>query len=252
MKRLLLVAAAFVAMAGSVVGVETASSAATGATMRSSTNSVVDQITHLSMRGVPDAQIASRLGLERVGGGTTVAPATSSQVSVVTPVMWRAHTGIYYLKTGWGFTTSRPDGAGSGNVGGYDGFAFSLSHSVINKGGELYICPRKVTNFKCFYATNYWDNSAVGQAWRFQDRSQLLGYPPHYSGFNYSTSSGIAVFAFTPLSGCLQAFAKYTHTWSSTSVTGVDIGAWSVGFQWSNNNNYWQRTSGAGHTASCR
>jgi len=49
-----------------------------------------------------------------------------------------------------------------------------------------------------------------------------------------------------------QAFLKYSHTWSSTSVTGFSITSKSVGITWSTTSNHWQLAGLTGTAHVCR
>ncbi|MGP5023542.1 hypothetical protein ACTXIU_18465, partial [Glutamicibacter arilaitensis] len=62
-------------------------------------------------------------------------------------------------------------------------------------------------------------NNQYGAGWAFQDwgYAALYGHSPTYKGtltYTLTTSS----------TKCLQAFAKYGHSWNSTKLTGFSIG----------------------------
>jgi hypothetical protein len=149
---------------------------------------------------------------------------------------------IWYAIAKWTWVTY-PSSNGVGcnvNVGGRDGFGVSMNRDVQNVGESLLTCNRLG---KCDTTLgSLSDNSARGTSYTFQDNiegGQAVGWG--------NTDTGTLTFSFRPLSsGCIQAFSKYGHTWSSTAVTGVGVGPWSISISWSAIDNHWDLASAAG------
>jgi len=198
------------------------------------------QLAALVARGATDAQIRQATGLRRVSTTGRAPMSTNSAVTLSTPgIYYDSQAHYYYVTATWNFTKSPPDG---GEQKGQDGFGVSFSRQINNMGGSLFVCAKNgsTTTNICEYADNYASNNAYGAGWTFSNFVPLTG------GF-FAAGHGSMVFAFKLLSsGCLQTFTQYAHSWSSTSVTGVSVGKWSVGVSWRSSGHQWTKASAAG------
>ncbi|HMK22447.1 MAG TPA: hypothetical protein VK466_08930 [Terriglobales bacterium] len=88
------------------------------------------------------------------------------------------------------------------------------------------------------------DSGPGGAEWKGQD--QFKGHPGNPQ---YTWDYGAEVSGISSWNGCstVQGFAKISHTWSSTDVTGFSIGVWSIGFQWNSTSNHWEHASQPGN-----
>lgn len=131
------------------------------------------------------------------------------------------------------------------DIGGPDGMAISFNTSMV-------MAP-SVYPYWYFYSNTGKAFSAVsdrtpdsqgdyGAGFKDQDREAFVSPGAWdlnmYNGF-------VEISVVRPTSGCanVQAIAAYSHTWNSTSVTGISIGRLSVGFSWNTTSNKWDRTS---------
>jgi hypothetical protein len=198
-----------------------------------------------------DAAMASDLCMTRVPDSKTassVAPMTSSSsaVRVYAPVWyWDTNNGTrqpwydVYVSYSW-LNTSFTSEVGIGADGGPDGFAMSFNT------GMLWV-PGVPAEFD-FHGHSYWgwqyDTSPDTQN---QDGAGFLDQDYSYSGDLTMYSGTLYTSVYRPTSGCanVQAFAKYSHTWSSTGLTGVGVGPWAISFSWADSNYLWN-VSGPG------
>jgi hypothetical protein len=224
-----------------------------------------NEIARLDLLGKLDPSTLARMGLQRISNPAPTehivaastaqlrrAPAacriwdaatSAGGIALPAPTIWLNGSSQGYrlyasAKYKW---TNPPDGPFpcTTAVGGPDGFAMSLSKSVVNKGVSFYTCS---SVNKCQYTYGWLEtNSSYGAGYAFQDRAgaALNGFFPAYSG------SIVYAFMANP-SQCVQAFSKYGHTWNSTSVNGFSIGPWSIGVQWSSSAAHWQKASQSG------
>jgi hypothetical protein len=217
---------------------------------------VEQELAWLLAHGADAKKIQAKLGLIKVSdpvGAPEVTPmSTNSVVSVNRPsVYYDTGAKSYYADAGWSFTTwpvDDPAGFGRQAIGGWDGFGVRFSQQVSSSGGSLVYCPKStvssVVPFSCTSATNYWENSADGTSWRFQDEV-YTSFSPTTAKWNVGT--GTMVKAFKRISGgCLQIGTTYAHTWGGSSITGFGVQPWGFSISWSDADQTWQRASALG------
>jgi hypothetical protein len=98
-------------------------------------------------------------------------------------------------------------------------------------------------NFPTVTKTKDTDDTAYGVVYEVQDKAwstvgDLLS--------DLNTLHGEVVTDYHSLSGCdknFQAFFKYGHDWSSTSIDGFSIGDDSIGVSWSSQSHEWAQTA---------
>src|SRR5205085_2900696 len=121
------------------------------------------------------------------------------------------------------------DGAAK-NIGGLDGIATAFSSTLLMKGYYATLASKG-----CFAGrtvTTAADANSYGAGFTFQDKGIFSTCAS--GSYDDSAYSGQEVLWFNdPGSSCkyIQGFAKYTHTWSTTAVTGFSIGVISIGVQ---------------------
>jgi hypothetical protein len=187
------------------------------------------ELGRLRMAGASDAQIRTALGLVRVGSkdvrGSVAPTSSSSVVSISRPVVYYdTKARSYYVEAGWTFT-GYPDSrqsAGNQAIGGLDGFGVRFSRDVLSSGGSLYVCPISQggpAHYSCFYPTSYWENSADGTTWKFQDR---VYSDPLVNQLNVGRGSLVKSFRRLD-SACLQIGTTYAHSWNKSAVNGFGV-----------------------------
>lgn len=238
-----------------------------------------DEITRLEVEGKLDDTNMRRMGLQLLSAPSTAAsppaaatwgrlgsasPSTAStallsagcsitnaQTSASAMAVYAPKITVNYSSSGYvmyansTFQWSSPPAAPSTcqtDVGGNDGFAFAFNRAVTNLGVSFSACN---SYGKCGSYGWLETNSQYRAGYSFQDKagSVTVGYSPAYKG--------TITYAFRTGSGCTQAFAKYAHTWSSTSVNGFSIGPSSIGVQWSTSSGFWQKSGQAGSYGTC-
>jgi hypothetical protein len=134
------------------------------------------------------------------------------------------------------------------NVGGSDGFGIALSRPV------LAVDPTRSYNILIHDWNLYWpytymdtpsDANTTGVAFVGQDKYCFSNQGSNCGAENGGSAYSWAfadLFYFIEDIGCgtIQAFAKYAHSWSSTSVNGIGVGPWSLNVQWSSSADRWE------------
>jgi len=204
-----------------------------------------------------DRKLAARYCLVRIDSGVMQASSTYDDVSLKPPGLYydtRAHN--YYAIAYWDWDSHSwksevnlgGNCCGPQNIGGYDTQAIDFNTSLVlgkvsqSQWGDWHFAPSTTTSL-C-------GSGPYGGAVCRQDRA----YEDYASGttdMNQQHGQVVAGFTRTSDGHChyVQAFSEYGHSWSSTAVTGVGLGAWSVSIQWSNTSNRWPAASQAGGSA---
>ncbi|TXK73192.1 hypothetical protein [Paenibacillus sp. N3.4] len=129
------------------------------------------------------------------------------------------------------------------NVGGEDGFALFSLHRDIS------IFNQRYYTLKSDFATAIeWTNTAStnvgarGYGWKWQDN---IYFNPNGAEFNSARQFGWYYFAYSdgkPSSGSVVSFkASTSHTWDTTSVSGISLAPWSIGFAWNTGSSHWEK-----------
>jgi hypothetical protein len=129
-----------------------------------------------------------------------------------------------------------------GNIGGPDGFGFSLSRAVTNQGTTGQFSGKPGLAIGTTVLSNTARNNQYGVAYKLQDWEVALPG----NRLDYNTYSGAVTMDMARPCGETQIFSKVFHTWDTTALTGVDIGIFSIGAQWSTTAHHWQAVSQAG------
>jgi len=129
------------------------------------------------------------------------------------------------------------------NIGGADGMGIVLNRSMLTYG-------RSVAHWGNFYygsvaSTTATDAGPYGVGFTRQDNGTYRWWTNHGWYYDLNIQHGQIVFVFDSPGGCMaiQSYGRYSHTWSSTSVTGFSIGPWSLGISWNTSSNRWYVTS---------
>ncbi len=174
-----------------------------------------------------------------IGCRVTKPSSSAGDMNVSRPQIVKSGTKLYaYARYNWKnapFSECPPNQA---QIGGPDGLAITFNRSVTNKGVSFVGCN---SYNKCGKTGWLETNNHYGAGWAFQDwgYASLYGYSPTYKGtltYTLTTSS----------TKCLQAFAKYGHSWNSTKLTGFSIGKSSIGISGNTSSSLWQKSSQAG------
>jgi hypothetical protein len=209
--------------------------------------------TYVAVSRPSDAQLKERFALTRVQVSVGVSPLSSAgNMNTQVPRLYHSAAGYYYVVADWGWTSNnwKTDAPQSyGNVGGIDIHSVWFSQTIQNLGGAMTVCGAQFgghTTPGCFDTSSYETNNQYGTAIQFQDRAQNHTF--HAVGDGYTNADrGSLTFKFNRTrTGCLQFGAKYGHTWSSTSVSGVGISIGGVAISWTSSANAWGDASAVG------
>jgi hypothetical protein len=130
-------------------------------------------------------------------------------------------------------------------VAGRDGMGITLSQDVSRLGESIYRCSQLESNRDDCKGGALEDNNQHGATYSFQDHVVLSTLQDNYRG---AISVG---FRYLHPRRCHQAFAKYAHTRGSTSITGFDVGLWSLGIQWSSSSQHWAEAGTGARDKNC-
>jgi hypothetical protein len=197
-----------------------------------------------------DAVSDSSVAAKSIGscGGVDYAGTSASDINVAAPGFYAAQwpaTG-YVAMADWRWSDQplglSPHATGCyQQIGGVDGVGLTLSRDVTRTQQGLVICT---LYGECHGAGNMDDNNARGASFTFQDGSTGSSSNSHHGT--------IAVgFKYLRPALCHQAFAKYFHTWKSTSVNGIGVGPYSFSVSWSSADNHWAKAGNAGNNGKC-
>lgn len=174
-----------------------------------------------------------------IGCRVTKPSSSAGDMNVSRPQIVKSGTKIYaYARYNWKNAPFSECPRNQAQIGGPDGLAITFNRAVTNKGVSFVGCN---SYNKCGKTGWLETNSHYGAGWAFQDwgYGALCGHGPTYKGtltYTLTTSS----------TKCLQAFAKYGHSWNSTKLTGFSIGKSSIGISWNTSKSLWQKSSQAG------
>ncbi len=211
-----------------------------------------------------DAALQAKLCLFKVQGvtlpgvNTKLVASNNTMVTVSKPNVYlacpnEACTGYYYYVNSlwnWPGDGYAADGIPcpgcTKNNGGYDGIGISLSNSM-----NMRSYTGSMWGKGCKFGTTVLAPSTANQygaGFRFQDKIFFGSACSSSNGVDSNARSGSEVVTFWPPTSCktVQAFATYNHTWSSTTINGISIGKWSIGFSWNTTSNQWSRVSSPG------
>lgn len=175
----------------------------------------------------------------KLGCRVTKPSSSAGDINISRPQIVKSGTRIYaYARYNWKNAPFSECPRGKSQIGGPDGLAITFNRAVTNKGVSFVGCN---SYNKCEKTGWLETNNQYGAGWAFQDwgYGALYGHSPTYKGtltYTLTTSS----------TKCLQAFAKYGHSWNSTKLTGFSIGKSSIGISWNTSSNLWQKSSQAG------
>lgn len=185
------------------------------------------------------------------------APLSTNRDVAIGPTMivFDASYGIWYAYADWNWITIPGSGeTGLGchspcNVGGADGIGLAFSRPVVAIDDQVPWVRWTWDDTGYFGSeTSYVpsDGNTSGLSFTGQDKlclskqgtADCLGTPGQNS---YSWHHGYIQMNIDDIGcGTIQAFAKYAHSWSSTSVNGIGIAPWSISVQWSSTQNHWE------------
>lgn len=177
-----------------------------------------ERIMMLTLKGMTINQIAAATpGLVVVAGPEDELTLLSSAED-----MWVDRASItfymqcscYTVESEWGELDSLENGK--------DVVGLTMTKSTFqHMGGSLVYC----NTYDCDgpYSTSYEDPNGVAH------------------GFSTSQGSyeGVISFSYQGWLGCVQPYTHYDHAWTTVTITGVSIGAASLGVSWQYNDNEW-------------
>jgi hypothetical protein len=219
-------------------------------------------LTRLAQRGDTDLDIetylAQRLCIVPIDGGVAarsqieLTASTASDMLVSPPSLshdTQAH--LYYSITKWGWNNSdwKSDRTfnpgGNNSVGGPDGIATAFNQSLLMRGYSASYWGNGCASFGTRTTSTASDANSYGAGFSFQDINGSRYTTGTNLCYDYNTLHGQEVISFYA-SKCItgvQAFGRYGHTWSSTSLTGFSIGKSSIGITWTSTSNRWYSSS---------
>lgn len=175
----------------------------------------------------------------RIGCKVTRPASSANDITVSRPQIVKSGSKIYaYARYNWKNPPFSECPRAQSQIGGADGLAITFNRAVTNKGVSFVGC----NSYNSCAKTGWLEtNNQYGAGWAFQDwgYAKLYGHGPTYKGtltYTLTTNS----------TKCLQAFAKYGHSWNSTKLTGFSVGNYSIGISWNTSSNMWQKSSQAG------
>ncbi|WP_326797616.1 hypothetical protein OG946_21140 [Streptomyces sp. NBC_01808] len=194
----------------------------------------------LDRQGLTQAEIDAKLAkdncLDRVdtGDGAETRGDPGNEITLNKPKIYKVSgKNLYVASAGWKWLKI------PSKVKGYDAFGLSFSKKVAPLGHVLKY-RGKFLDWKTTEQAA--KSNAHGSGFIFNEGPRIG------AGDTADLQGRIGEMAITfkaAKSGCsnLQAFSKYGHTWNSTNVSGITIGAESIGFTWSTSSNKWQQAS---------
>lgn len=222
------------------------------------TDPIARRLNALLARGASDAQIERKLPVVAMNTAVPVHSAKArrwdTDRSTDASEMTYTNKRIFHyegdpLRVYAGLSWDMPASPVEGDPSGPDGFGIRVSRNVINKGGSLRVCGWELDSrdneYDCFDATNFWETSERGIAWKFQDKEYWArGLQPPNEDMGFNWDRGTALFAFRLQSrACTQAFARYDHTWEDSEITGYTITGDSFEIHVSNVGHHWARAA---------
>jgi hypothetical protein len=209
-------------------------------------------------RGMNDDQIASELrtgyGVD-VKGEPAAQPAisysTGNDIAVYAPNIAYdtcGHTWYVYAHYQWNsIGPIQNDMSGLCNdpcsIGGLDGFGVTLSRSVVTSGALMQTWG--LTSWYPIWSGRTWLNDLDQYGASFEGQDQYCWpYTNGCTSNDYNMYHG-ELFYYISTIGCggIQAFAKYLHTWNTTTINGFGVGPWSFSVSWGGGTSHWERAS---------
>lgn len=143
------------------------------------------------------------------------------------------------------------------NIGGNEGIGLSLNRPVnsisssyqatMRAWGETDYFP--MLNTTTPSTLNNTGVSFIGQdKFCMSNQGSNCGGEPGGQDYNFKYGS-IIYYISNPGCGTLQAYAQYSHTWSSTSVNGIGVYSNGLSFSWSTTSDHWESSPGNGGEA---
>jgi hypothetical protein len=176
------------------------------------------------------------------------AVSTGNDVTVNTPSIYRdacSTTWYVYASYRWNtmsrFRSELPLFCGDPcALSGTDGFGISLSRQPPVLGGASMTTWGTTSKFPATSGRTWIDTSGALGYW-FEGVDHFSGgcCPDDYSFYNGEIFMGITSMGCGPL----QAFSRYSHTWSNVEITGVSFAPLSLGLSWSSSSNRWGKGS---------
>lgn len=135
-------------------------------------------------------------------------------------------------------------------IGGVDGFGLAFSRPVASVSG-YFMQTWGVTPMYPPSTGRTWVQDANTYGVTFVGQDEFCSYyvwgQPGQSCYNnndYSFYHGELMYLISNIGcGTIQAFSKYGHDWSNTTINGFSVGPWSLGISWSSSTNRWEKTS---------
>jgi hypothetical protein len=219
-------------------------------------------LTRLTQQGYTDLEIetylSQRLCIVPIDGGVEarsrieLASSTNSDLKVSPPSLshdTQAHLYYSITKWNWNNTDWKSDRTfnpgGNSNVGGDDGIATSFNKSLIMRGYSASYWGNGCAGFGTHTTSTASDANSYGAGFTFQDINGSRYTTGTNLCYDYNAIHGQEVISFkaTSCTSGVQAFGRYGHSWSSTSLTGFSVGPYSIGIYWTSNSNRWYSSS---------
>jgi hypothetical protein len=206
-----------------------------------------------------DAQLLKRFCLERINGGGMEPVSVNSDAKARPPaIYWDSASGQYMSLSYWDWQNRNFEWPTTGthgstyNIGGPDGFGIAYDKPVYMRSYRMSYWGNDTSWFPTTTTYTASSANAYGVGFTFQDRVKRTNYNGNKITDSNAAHGQIVNFFLNGQSGCrsIYGFSKYAHTWSSTHVTGVSIGAYSIGFSWNTTSNQWTSASQPGQQAS--
>jgi hypothetical protein len=218
-----------------------------------------DAIVGLIRQNTAPAEIARQLDA-RFGVTTLTAPedagiapmSAGTDVTVPAPqIIFDTCTRSWYVYASYHWNSLFPVSQGGdancpwGNpcaVGGLDGFGLAFNRNVASVRSYL-MQTWGTTGFYPVSTGRTWSSDANVYGVTFEGQDKWCEQADcNYR--DYSFYHGEIFYSFSPGCGALQAFSRYGHDWSSTTINGFGVGPWSLSISWSSSSNRWSKASG--------
>jgi len=222
---------------------------------------ITDTIFGLLSAGATESQLArelSRIGVENrtqpADPAGTEPMSTPAIINVARPqFLYDTCIRRWSIYARWDFTNIGALGSelgftpwcGECDLGGDDAFGITLSRNVRSVTGYSVgtwgIFSRYPLSYDRMFSV---DANVDGVGFRGQDMYCKENAFTTCGSGDYSFYHGALTYTIGDIGcGVIQAFSKYGHSWTSSELTGLSVGPWSIGFQWSNSSRSWERGS---------
>jgi hypothetical protein len=220
-----------------------------------------EDLAHMLDAGATDAEIQAKLGLVKVSTESPDPQIMSIESDVRTDIPEIFYDGTadsYYATTRFTWLNGHwvnDNRLTAENVGGPDMIALRISQPINYVKGTATTCPSAIPadynpRYACATHTTAYETNEFGVAMRFQDKIGLACKKPcrtqdaeYLSQYNAYSGTLVFQFGWFRRDVCHQFFSYTGHTWATSTINSVGIGADSISIGWSNDEYHWPSAS---------